>query len=58
MFHTRYFGSDQEATANFSAMKQGLAEILLKIPLASDPNADARMSEVGTAIGQFVEHYP
>jgi hypothetical protein len=58
MFHTRYFGTESDASAEFHRMKGGLAEILDVIPRADDPEVDAKRQIVGDAIGSFVERFP
>jgi hypothetical protein len=58
MFHTRYFGTESEATAEYHRMKDGLAEILEVIPRTDDPDVDAKRRIVGDAIGSFVERFP
>jgi hypothetical protein len=58
MCHTRFFGTEQEATQAFEEMKVGLANILALIPLNSDPEADAKCARVADAIQDFVARFP
>ncbi len=58
MFHTRYFGTVEEAEIAYEAMKVGLEDILAMIPLPSDPDADAKCSRVVEAIQDFVARFP
>jgi hypothetical protein len=58
MFHTRYFGVEQEARTEFDLMSAELAKILATIPLTSDPEGDARSRLVSDAISQFVKRFP
>jgi hypothetical protein len=58
MCHTRFFGTSQEATQEFEAMKPALTDILRLIPLQSDPEADAKCVLVVDAIQDFVARFP
>lgn len=55
-FHTRLIGS--QAEADYLAMRDGLTVILDAIPLADDPESDAKCVRVSEAIQAFVNHYP
>ncbi len=39
-------------------MKTELVKILAKIPLATDPNLDAKLGMVLEAMSEFVERFP
>jgi hypothetical protein len=54
--HTRLLSS--EAEAEFAEMQAGLAAILELIPLADDPEVDAKMDRVSEAISEFVARFP
>jgi len=58
MFHTRYFGSESEASAEFERMKSGLDAILNIIPRIDELEADVKCQRVADAIGAFVEQFP
>jgi hypothetical protein len=58
MFHTRFFGSEANASAEFERMKGGLGAILNIIPRVDDPETDAKYQRVADAIGAFVEQFP
>ena len=58
MFHTRYFGSEERAAADFERMKLGLAQILHIIPLKDDPESRVKMRAASDAIAAFVERFP
>ncbi len=58
MFHTRFFGSEAEAVAEYNRMKDGLDAILATIPHLDDPECDAKGQRVGEAIRVFVEQFP
>lgn len=58
MCHTRFFGTAQEATQEYEAMKVGLTNIVDLIPLQSDPEADAKSAHVVDAIQDFVARFP
>jgi hypothetical protein len=57
-FHTRFFGPEEEARAQYAAMKDGLAAIVDAIPLESDPDVAAKNKAVTKEIERFVEKYP
>src|SRR5947208_716498 len=54
MFHTRYFGTPEQASEAFETMKLELGNILDLIPLKSDPEVDAKCERVVDAIQDFV----
>ena len=56
MFHTRFFGSQEEGDREFDLMKAGLEEVLRIIP-ASDDASTERMSDVCIAIEVFVKRF-
>jgi hypothetical protein len=56
--HTRYFGAEVEADAEFERMKDGLAAILGIIPRVDDPSRDLKSRQVSEAISAFVERFP
>ena len=58
MFHTRYFSSAVEASAELDRMKAGLDPILGMIPSVDDPEADAKSQQVAGAIEAFVDLFP
>lgn len=58
MFHTRFFGTAQEAEQALDEMKIVLADILSLIPLTSDPEADTKCDRVVDAIQAFVAQFP
>jgi hypothetical protein len=57
-FHTRYFSTRDEADAQCVAMQSSLNTIIQTIPLASDPDCDAKSAAVSDAISNFVDTYP
>lgn len=58
MCHTRFFGVEPEAEAEFTRMQDGLAAILELVPPAEDPEAEAKGRRVADAISDFVERFP
>jgi hypothetical protein len=58
MFHTRFFGSRDEANRECDEMRAALGDILLRIPLRSDPEADEKCARVVDAIQEFVVRFP
>ena len=58
MLHTRWFRQEADARADYIAMKQALDEIVQAIPLESDSERDARMTETMRRIAAFVERFP
>lgn len=58
MVHTRFFGTDSEAQAEFESMKPELGRILDTIPLASEADLESKVPEVAEALSGFVERFP
>ena len=58
MVHTCFFSGEDEADGAYDAMRSGLGDILSQIPLAADPDAEARSQEVIAAIHRFTERFP
>jgi hypothetical protein len=58
MVHTRWFGQEAEARAEYAAMKQALDAIIATIPLENDPDRDARMKETTRRIEAFIKQFP
>ena len=57
MMHTRRFSSVTEGRSAFETMKLGLADIVDMIPNRSDPERDAKIERVTTAITRFVDAF-
>jgi hypothetical protein len=58
MVHTRFFGSEAEAQAEFKKMRIELTEILSNIPSTTDSEADAKSRIANRLISEFVERFP
>jgi hypothetical protein len=58
MFHTRFFGDEAAAQAQFDLMRAELTRIIAIIPLKTGPDARAKSSLVCDAISAFVDHFP
>ena len=58
MFHTRFFSSGTEASAEFDQMREVLADILDLIPRVDDPDSGAKCQRVCDAIGEFAARFP
>jgi len=58
MFHTRFFGTEDEARTEFELMSAELSKILAMIPAALDPEVDAKSRSVHDAIFEFVKRFP
>jgi len=56
MVHTRFFGDEPTARADYNAMKGGLVEIYALVPLDNDPTPDFDPSIA--AIHRFIERFP
>ena len=56
MFHTRFFGSEEEGNREFDEMKVGLEEVLAIIPLKDDVS-DEKVSAVSSGIEAFVKRF-
>jgi hypothetical protein len=57
MVHTVFIADEARAVASYASMKEELARILDAIPLASDPDVDAKMDPIFGMIEEFVERY-
>ncbi|MEM7456339.1 MAG: hypothetical protein AAF456_18480 [Planctomycetota bacterium] len=57
-FHTRFFSTRDEADAECAAMQTAMDTIIQTIPLATDPECDAKSGAVSKAISDFVDAYP
>jgi hypothetical protein len=57
MVHTRWFGEEAEARADYAAMKQALDAIIQAIPLENDPDRAARDKDVMRRIEAFVDRF-
>lgn len=58
MVHTRFFRTEAAATSELEPMKEALADILGAIPLASDPQVEAKSQKVAEEIQSLVERFP
>ncbi len=58
MVHTRFFDTEFKAQGEFEIMEVELARILVTIPLAADPDVDAKSQVVAQSISKFVERFP
>ena len=56
--HTRFFSTRVEANTECAAMKTAMDAIIQTIPVATDPECDAKSSAVSQAISDFVDAYP
>src|SRR5688572_4123120 len=56
MFHTRFFGSEEEGNREFEQMRVALEEVLRIIPLENDATPE-KMSAVTDAIDAFVKRF-
>ncbi len=56
MVHTRFLGSESEATTAYKAMKLRLVEIMKAQPLATDPEPDFGPSQI--AMERFLADFP
>src|SRR5262245_57103964 len=56
MFHTRFFGSEEEGNCEFDQMKLGLDKVLAIIPM-KDEATHEKMSAVSSAIEAFVKRF-
>ncbi len=56
MFHTRFFGSEENGNHEFDQMKIGLEDVLRIIPLKDDASTE-QLSFVTTAIEAFVKQF-
>ena len=58
MLHTRFFGSEAEALADYGLMQDGLSLIVDLIPFADDPDVDAKRRALIEAMNDFVSRFP
>jgi hypothetical protein len=58
MVHTRFFRLESDGRTEFEEMREEMTRIVAQIPLATDPDVDARMRLVEQAISQFVDRFP
>jgi len=58
MVHRRFFGTEQEAEAEFDTMNADLARLVGMVPLQSDPQINAKAQTVARAIMDFMRRYP
>ena len=58
MMHTRFFGSEAEALADYGGMQEALSLIVDLIPFADDPDVDAKRRVLIEAINDFVSRFP
>jgi len=58
MVHTRFFDTEFEAQAEFESMRAELARILATLPLAADPDIDAKERVASQLISEFAERFP
>ena len=58
MMHTRFFTTEAEALAAYSAMQAALSSIISTIPLESDPEVDSKMRRVEHSIAAFLQEHP
>jgi hypothetical protein len=58
MVHTRFFNSESEAQLQFGSMKDAIVEILRRIPLATDPEAESQFSTASESINEFINRFP
>ena len=56
--HTRFFSTRVDAETECAAMQTAMDAIIQTIPLATDPECDAKSSAVSQAISDFVDTYP
>jgi hypothetical protein len=58
MVHTRYFADHAEAAREYELMQGELAALADAQPRETDPDRDARIDEVGEALGRFLDRFP
>jgi hypothetical protein len=58
MVHTRYFGTENDASRAFDDMKVELDAIIRSIPMNDDPEGDRKMGDVCDRISDFVDRFP
>lgn len=57
-FHTRFFGSEQEAQRDCDLMRIDVEHILVAIPLNTDADVERKTQLVAKCISEFVERFP
>jgi hypothetical protein len=57
-FHTRFLGSEVEASAEYIKMREGLTAIIKIIPRAGEGDESNRTERVFEAIKTFVAEFP
>ncbi|HEX2590197.1 MAG TPA: hypothetical protein VHL34_01805 [Rhizomicrobium sp.] len=59
MMHSRYLSvGEDEARAEFTAMREALDGIIARIPNRSDPDVDRRTAASGDEMSAFAERFP
>lgn len=58
LVHTRFFGTQVEATQAFEAMKRELARLAASVPLERDPEIDDKVAAFSEELHEFVEAFP
>lgn len=58
MVHRRFFGTEEEAEAEFDTMNADLARLVGMVPSQSDPQVNAKAQTVARAIMDFMRRYP
>ena len=58
MIHTRFFGIERDAQADFDLMSAELSRIVGMIPHKTNTEADAKSRAVCDAISEFVRRFP
>jgi hypothetical protein len=58
MVHTRYFGLEPQAQAEFDSMSTELSKIIATIPLKTAPDVHEKSQAVCESIAEFVRRFP
>lgn len=58
MFHTRYFGLEPQARAEFDSMSKELSKITAMIPLETASDVHDKSRAVSESISDFVRRFP
>jgi len=58
IFHTRYFGLEPQARAEFDSMSMELSKIIATIPLKAAPDVNDKSRAVSESIAEFVRKFP
>ena len=58
MVHRRFFGTEEEAEAEFDTMNADLERLAGMVPAQSDPQVNAKAQTVARAIMDFMRRYP